>query len=132
MSSWPPHLPIAMTDSRPARGLLPHPGPGHRQPGLEGAGGEVGQLGGDVVDADVVGEVAGGQAEQHAAVLHPQRVDRLRVGQGRHRVDVERVGTDRGQQAARTAYAAGRVEPSVGSVSSRQCSGWRTRWSASA
>ena len=33
---------------------------------------------------------------------------------------------------ARMAYAAGRVEPRVGSRSSRQCPGWRTRWSASA
>ena len=42
---------------------------GDGQGRVEGAGGQVGQLGGDVVDTDVVGEVAGGQPEQDPAVL---------------------------------------------------------------
>ena len=68
-----------------------------------------------------------GEPQQHPAVLHPQRVQglgvraavghRFRVGSGRRRP----------HRAAppRMAYAGGRVDPSVGSVSSCQCSGCR-------
>ena len=60
------------------------------------------------------------------AVLHPQRVDRLGVGHA-WRPAPGRAGRRRPPRSSpsRTANAAGRVEPSVGSVSSRQCSGWR-------
>ena len=69
------------------------------------------ELGGDVVDADVVGEVAGGEPEQEPAVLHPQRVHRLArpaaVATGRRVVGV---GADRRAAGRpRTANAAGRV-----------------------
>ena len=112
-------------------GALADPGPGHREGGVERAGGKVGQLGGDVVDSDVVGEVAGGQPEQDPSVLHPQGVARVAIRQGRDRgqsgarspgpAPTERI------RSARTAYAAGRVDPNTGSVSSRQCSGCRWR-----
>ncbi len=62
----------------------PLPGDGER--GVEGAGGQVGELGGRVVDPEVVGQVARGQAEQEPAVLDPQRVHGLVVGPGRGRV----------------------------------------------
>ena len=61
-------------------GPLPHPPPGNGQGRVEGAGREVGELGGNVVDPEVVGQVAGGQAEQEPAVLDAQRVHGLVVG----------------------------------------------------
>ena len=99
MSSWPPHLPIAITASRAVERRVADPGPGDGQGRLEGAGGEVGELGGDVVDALVVREVAGREPQQHPAVLHAQRVERLPVGQRRRREYVVGVGADRAQQA---------------------------------
>ena len=56
------------------------------------------ELGGDVVDTDAVGEVAGGQPDQQPAVGDAQRVDRLLIGQGRDRGGVGRLGADRTQQ----------------------------------
>ena len=111
MSSWPPHLPIAITASRAVARASPTRGAGDRQRRLEGAGGEVGELGGGVVDAEVVGQVAGGEPEQEPAVLHAQRVDRLaRPAASATGVGVARVGADRRAAApSRTAYAAGRV-----------------------
>ena len=115
------------------RGGLADPGPGDGERRLEGAGGEVGELGRGVVDADVVGQVAGGEPQQDPAVLHAQRVDRLGVGQRRPPASRRRVGADRRRAARRGRRTPrGGCEPSVGSVSSRQCSGWRTRWSPSA
>ena len=80
MSSWPPHLPIAITASRARPASSPTRWPGHGERGVEGAGGQVGQLGRGVVDAEVVGQVAGGEPQQHPAVLDAQRVDGLVVG----------------------------------------------------
>ena len=81
-----------------AVGGRPDPGPGDGQRRVQGAGGEVGQLGGHVVDADAVREVAGGQPEQQPAVGDPQRVDADGVLAGRHRRGGQRVGTHRPQQ----------------------------------
>ncbi len=92
MSSWPPHLPIAMTASLASGGSLAHPGPGHGQRRLERAGGQVGDLGGCVVDAEVVGQVARGQPQQDPAILHAQCVEGLGVGLRRHGRVGERVG----------------------------------------
>ena len=80
-------------------GVLAHLGRATASAGVERAGREVGQLGGHVVDADVVGEVASGQPEQHPAVLDAQRVERLALGQRGDRRRVERVGADGAQQA---------------------------------
>ena len=107
-------------DRQPGRGRRrADPLPGHGQRGVEGAGSEVGELGGGVVDGEVVGEVAGGQAQQQAAVLHPQRVDRRGVGQGR-RSGVGSSGSapTARSRPARTAYAAGpgRAEGRVGEL----------------
>ena len=80
-------------------GVLPHLRPGDREAGVERAGREVGQLGGHVVDADVVGEVASRQPDQHPAVLDAHRVEGLALRQGGDRDVGERVGADGGEQA---------------------------------
>ena len=76
---------LAQRDHREPGGgrRLAHPLPRDRQRRLERPGGEVGQLGRGVVDALVVGQVAGGEPQQQPAVLHPQRVERLAVRQRR-------------------------------------------------
>ena len=56
------------------------------------------QLGRRVVDAEVVGEVAGGEPQQQPAVLHPQRVERRRVRRRSPSARRRRVGADRAQQ----------------------------------
>ena len=73
-------------------------GAGHRQSGVERAGGEVGELRRHVVDAEVVGQVAGGEPQEQPSVLHPQRVLRRRVLEGRHGSLVSGVGTHGSQQ----------------------------------
>ena len=75
MSSCPPHLPSAITDSRAELGPLDLR-PRDRQGGLERARREVGELGRGVVDAEVVRQVAGRQPDEHPAVLHAQGVGR--------------------------------------------------------
>ena len=99
---------LAERDDRQPCGLgAGHPRPRDRQRRLEGAGREVGQLGRGVVDTEMVGEVAGGEPDQDAAVLHAQDVGRLRRGERRRRVRALRVGADRPRSAPRTAYAGG-------------------------
>ena len=104
-------------------GVLPHLRPGDREAGVERAGREVGQLGGHVVDADVVGEVAGRQPDQHPAVLDAHRVEGLPSGRVATGTSASGSAPTAASRPARTAYAAGLVLPSVGSVSSRHCSG---------
>ena len=111
MSSWPPHLPIAMTASRACAAVVADPGAGDGERGLERAGGQVGELGGGVVDALAVGEVAGGEPQQHPPVLHAQRVERLGVG---HRRD--RLGVGRRRRPPPPAAPPGRRTPGPGST----------------
>ena len=108
-------------------------GSGDRERRLERAGGEVGQLGRGVVDAEVVGQVAGGEPGEQPPVLDAERVDRLAVQPGSPSgASFAGSAPTAFSSAARTAYAAGRVEPRNGSASSRHCSGCRQRWSVSA
>ena len=81
------------------RSSLAHALPGDGERGVEGACRQVGELGGRVVDPEVVGQVPRSQAEQEPAVLDPQRVDGLGVGLGRGRRVVTRLCPDRAQQA---------------------------------
>ena len=133
MSSWPPHLPIAMTASRTDAGLLPHLRPGHRQPGLERAA-PPGRRArrrrrrrrrGGPGRARPAAPAAGGRPR--ASRRGPRSSGRAATGTSASGSAPTAVSS-----AARTAYAAGRVLPRVGSVRSRQWSGWRTRWSVSA
>ena len=105
------------------RGLLADPGPGDRKSRVQGAGGEVGQLGGDVVDPHAVGQVTGREREQATAVLDPQRVDGLRVVAFGHRRCGGRVRPDRleepgpdgvGRRAGRPERRVGQVAPVLG------------------
>ncbi len=99
-------------------GVRADPLPGDRQRRLQGPGREVGQLGGGVVDAEVVGQVAGGEPQQPAPVLHAQRVDGLGVRQRRGRRGRVRVGADRAQQrgAHRPGRRPGRAQRRVGEL----------------
>ncbi len=119
MSSWPPHLPIAMTASRASRRVVAHPLAGDGQRGVEGAGGEVGELGGGVVDAEVVGQVAGGQAEQDAGGTPPaaRPPPRRRAGRGRRRSSCGSAPTAREQLLADgVRRGAGRAHRRVGEL----------------
>ena len=79
---------LAHRDHRqPAAGAAsPDLGPGDGQRGVEGAGGQVGQLGGDVVDADVVGQVAARRAGAAAGGTPPAARPPPRGPAGRDRV----------------------------------------------
>ena len=104
-------------------GLLADPGPGDRKGRVQRAGGEVGQLGGDVVDPDAVGQVTGRERQQPTAVLDAQRVDGLRVVALGHRRRGGRVRADRleepgadgvGRRAGRPERRVGQVAPVLG------------------
>ena len=92
------------------------------------------ELGGDVVDAEVVGEVAGGEPQQQPSVLHPQRVAAPRacdsVATGLGVVGVGADGTEQRRRSGRTPE--GGSSPASGRSSSCQWSGWRRRCSPSA
>ncbi len=94
------------------------PLPSHGERGVQRRAREVGELGGRVVDAEVMGEVACGQAQQHPAVLHAQGVERLgvRSAGGRHRVC--RISADGTQQARADGVRRrpGRAERRVGEL----------------
>ncbi len=92
---------LAHRDDREPRRLtgLADAGARDGQASLQRGRGQVGELGRDVVDPDTVRQVAGGEAEQQPAVLDAHRVDGLRVGQGRRRAVVRRVGADRLEHA---------------------------------
>ena len=68
-----------------AGGGLAHPGPGHGQTGLQGAGRQVREFSSGVTQRQVVGQVAGRETKQQPSVLHPERVQCLGIGQGGHR-----------------------------------------------
>ena len=76
------------------------------------------ELGGRVVDAEVVGQVAGGQADAAAGGTRPAaRRPPRRAAASPPGASVAGIGADRLAAApARTAYAAGRVEPRNGSA----------------
>jgi hypothetical protein len=74
-------------------------GAGDRECGVQGPAGEVGQLRRGVVHPEVVGQVAGGEPEQHPAVLHPECVQRVGPGQRRDRLRLRRIGTHRVKQS---------------------------------
>ncbi len=101
-----------------ARGRLAHAGAGHGEGRLERPGREVGELRRDIVDALVVREVAGREAQQDAAVLHAQCVHRLGVRERRDRCRVARVGADRTEQlgADREGRRPGGAERRVGEL----------------
>jgi hypothetical protein len=95
------------------------PGPGGRERGLQRAGSEVRQLGRRVVHAEVVGQVARGQAGEQPPVLDAQGVDRLGSRQRRRGLVVRGVGADGLQQ--RRSYGvrggAGGAQERVGELS---------------
>ena len=110
---------LAERDDGQPRGLgTRHPRPRDRQRRLERAGREVGQLGRRVVDPEVVGEVAGGEPGQDAAVLHAQRVGAARRRAVAVGCSALGIGADRPQQ--RAAYGvrrgAGGAEERVGQL----------------
>ena len=57
------------TEPRSVRRVT-HARPSDGEGGIEGGAREVGELGRHVVDAELVREVTGGEAQQEAAVLH--------------------------------------------------------------
>ena len=133
MSSWPPHLPMAMTASRTRRGLLPHLGAGDRERRPRAC--------------PPRGRRARRPrrrrptwwARSRAASRTRMRRYATRIASSASLSGSVATGRSASGSAptavsslARTAYAAGRVLPIVGSVRSRQWSGCRTRWSASA
>ena len=115
-------------------GGLADPGAGDGERCLEGAGGEVGELGGDVVDAERRGPgrgrraAAGAGGTPRAARRPPRASGSVATGASGRRVGAHGA-QQRGPHGVRRRAGS---QPSVGSVSSRQCSGWRARWSASA
>ncbi len=103
-----PPAALAHADDGQATRLRGHgqPGAGDRERRVERGGGEVGQLGGDLLEPGRTREVAGRQREQPAPVLDAQVVQRARaggVGDRRRRV---RVGAD-GREHARAQHLGG-------------------------
>src|SRR3546814_15470809 len=64
------------------RGRLPDPGPRDGPGCFEGPGGQVRALRGYVVDPDVVGQVARGQAQPDPGIYHPPCGTPIAVGPG--------------------------------------------------
>ena len=85
---------------------------------VQRSGGEVRELGGGVVDPEVVSEVARREPEQHPAVLHPQGVQGFGVLHGRHRLRFGGIGPDCTEQplADGVRRRAGRPERGVGEL----------------
>ena len=126
---------LAHRDDREARGVGrladPGAGDGERASRVAPARSEISAAASS--SADVVGEVARGQPQQVAAVLHPQRVDGLLVRQPGDGLVGVRVGADRAQQSPRAGRTPrGGCCPASGRSARATAPGGGARWSASA
>ena len=116
-----------------AGGRVTELGPRDGEGCVERSGGQVGELGRGVVDAEVVGQVAGGQPQQLPAVLHAQGVlGSGRIGRGHGHLAPADRRRPRASAPHASPYARAGSSPAPGRSARASGSGWRRRCSPSA